>query len=189
MDKINLAEFRKKLTKYSDNNAAYDEQKADLFRRMESLLKQRDACLKQLAKKIESARKLKDDVHDLKYEQQDALELLNSLQKKCDRLAETEEPTAIPAQVATVEDDDESTAQKQKEQLFLQLLRMNCNLYLQFDTASNEVRVLSLDSTKYFEFCIDSTINDSTERELAWANLGSTSPNLASWENLLENSL
>ncbi|XP_035795593.1 uncharacterized protein LOC118468662 [Anopheles albimanus] len=194
MEKITLPEFRKKLVKYDANNADFDEQNADLIRRMEALLHQRDACLKQLAKESKNARKLKDDLHDLKYEKQDALELLSSLQKKCDRLAEatlteTDEITATPVQAAVSGDDDKSNAQQQKEQLFYLLLRKYCNLYLQYDTVTNGVRVLSLDSTKYFEFCIDSTVNNATERELAWANLGSTSSNLASWENLLGNSL
>ncbi|XP_050088789.1 uncharacterized protein LOC126573042 [Anopheles aquasalis] len=190
MEKITLLEFRKKLKKYADQNAAYDEQNADLIHRLETILNQRDACLKQLAKESECARKLKDDIHDLKYEKQDALELLSSVQKKCDRLAEaaltdSDEPTATPA----IDDDDESETVQQKEQLFHQLLRKYGNLYLQFDAASNGVRVLSVDSTKHFDFCLDLTANSATERELAWANLGSTSSYLASWENLLQNNV
>lgn len=148
MEKITLPEFRKKLIKYDANNAYFDEQNADLIRRLEALLHQRgkflrnqiigamphfpvcsyldilisvDACLKQLAKESKNARKLKDDLHDLKYEKQDALELLSSLQKKCDRLAEatlteTDEITATPVQAAVSGDDDKSNAQQQKEQ-------------------------------------------------------------------------
>ncbi|XP_053670971.1 uncharacterized protein LOC128721261 [Anopheles nili] len=190
--KLSFAEFSRKLLKYTANGIECATQEKEIVSCFERIITQRDECLTRLMKDKETYSLWSEDIEDLNHQREEVLEMLETVEKKCNLLKLEQAPfDAKPLTNETVSENSSSsteanasTAEETDEQFLKKMLRKYCNLYLQFDDESNELRVLSLSDNLYYEFPLNETAN-AESREQIWSTLGASSLHLDTWENLL----
>uniref|UniRef100_A0A182N6X7 Kinetochore protein SPC25 n=1 Tax=Anopheles dirus TaxID=7168 RepID=A0A182N6X7_9DIPT len=189
--KISLAEFNQKLLKYCTNGAHCSTQEKELVARFEKLITQRDTILAQLHKEKEAGLACADYIVDLQHQHEEAQELLDNLEKKCNLLAMEQmslETVEQPGEAAVDAVGSENTAAgpstKLTEKVLNRFLGKYCNLFVRFSDSSNGIRILSLTDNRYYEFCLNES-NVTQLREDIWANLAASSVHLNAWDELL----
>uniref|UniRef100_A0A182QXX6 Kinetochore protein SPC25 n=1 Tax=Anopheles farauti TaxID=69004 RepID=A0A182QXX6_9DIPT len=189
-ESLSLAKFNQKLLKYCTNAAKCYTQEKELVSRFEKLITKRDTFLAQLIKDKEADMACAEQIVDLQHQHEEAQELLDNFEKKCNLLAleqmsleNVERPDKDVIEGTKHEDTVTNTSAILTEKLLNRFLAKYCNLFVQFSDSCDGVRVLSLTDNRYYEF----SLNNSTSqlREDIWANLAASSSHLNIWENLL----